>query len=250
MGRGLTYLIFGFFWPILTNFSRFGWPQPILPWKSSNLLQISPEKAWNDWMKPPRIVWASLFFSNNCKKPFKSCCAINVLLVSEIQNYKKQKKKFTTLFSPQKIPQLRTLKLQTIAQKLLFDFGPKKWQTSRLIQIRLVPKWAQILGLILGQPPQSKLKFRLISIQFDYTPFHGCFLCGCIFILCQVAIFWLKKVQFSSQKCNFYLWKILHCNFWKTGKKKKEITQNNKNATLPLYVFCLPKQNEFFVGLF
>ena len=117
-------------------------------------------------------------------------------------------------------------------KKRLPNFGPKFW------------------ALILGQPPQSKLKFRLISIQFDYTPFHGCFLCGCIFILCQVAIFWLKKVQFSSQKCNFYLWKILHCNFWKTGKKKKEITQNNKNATLPLYVFCLPKQNEFFAGLF
>jgi len=46
------------------------------------------------------------------KTQLKSCCAINVLLVSEIQNFKKQKKKFTTLFSPKKTPQLRTLKLQ------------------------------------------------------------------------------------------------------------------------------------------
>lgn len=90
------------------------------------------------------------------------------------------------------------------------------------------PIGPKFLGPYLGQPAQSKLKFRLISIQFDYTPFHGCFLCGCIFILCQVAIFWLKKVQFSSQKCNFYLWKILHCNFWKTGKKKKKLLKTTK----------------------
>merc|ERR1711935_820308 len=44
---------------------------------------------------------------------------------------------------------------------------------------------------------QSKLKFRLISIQFDYTPFHGCFLCGCIFIFVRLP-------YFDRKKCNFH----------------------------------------------
>ena len=116
-------------------------------------------------------------------------------------------------------------------KKRLPNFGPKFW------------------ALILGQPPQSKLKFRLISIQFDYTPFHGCFLCGCIFILCQVAIFWLKKVQFSSQKCNFYLWKILHCNFWKNRKEeKKNYSKQQKCYTTSLRILS-PKTERIFCRL-
>jgi len=68
-------------------------------------------------------------------------------------------------------------------------------------------------------------------------------LSGCHILIEKSAIF-ITKMQFLS------LEDITLQFLKKTGKKKKEITQNNKNATLPLYVFCLPKQNEFFVGLF
>ena len=117
-------------------------------------------------------------------------------------------------------------------KKRLPNFGPKFW------------------ALILGQPPQSKLKFRLISIQFDYTPFHGCFLCGCIFIFVRLPYFDWKKCNFHHKNAISISGRYYIAIFEKTGKKKRKITQNNKNATLPLYVFCLPKQNEFFVGLF
>lgn len=111
MGRGLTYLLYG-------------WPHP-LPWKSSNLLQISPEKAWNDWMKPPRMDERHFFSTIIAKnKPFKSCCAINVLLVQKFKILKNKRKNLQLCF-PQKIQQLRTLKLQTIAQKLLLTLDQK-----------------------------------------------------------------------------------------------------------------------------
>ena len=67
------------------------------------------------------------------------------------------------------------------------------------------------------------------------------FLSGCHILIEKSAIF-ITKMQFLSLE-------DITLQFLKTGKKKK-ITQNNKNATLPLYVFCLPKQNEFFAGLF
>jgi hypothetical protein len=66
------------------------------------------------------------------------------------------------------------------------------------------------------------------------------FLSGCHILIEKSAIF-ITKMQFLSLE-------DITLQFLKTGKKK--ITQNNKNATLPLYVFCLPTQNEFFVGLF
>lgn len=70
------------------------------------------------------------------------------------------------------------------------------------------------------------------------------FLSGCHILIEKSAIF--KHKNAISISGRYYI-----AIFEKTGKKKKEkITQNNKNATLPLYVFCLPKHNEFFVGLF
>ena len=118
-------------------------------------------------------------------------------------------------------------------KKRLPNFGPK------------------FLGLNFEPAPSIKIEVQTHFDSIWLYPFSWMFSLWLYFYFCQVAIFWLKKVQFSSQKCNFYLWKILYCNFWKKQERKKEkITQNNKNATLPLYVFCLPKQNEFFAGLF
>lgn len=97
--------------------------------------------------------------------------------------------------------------------------------------------------------PAPSIKIE-VQTHFDSIwlyPFSWMFSLWLYFYFCQVAIFWLKKVQFSSQKCNFYLWKILHCNFWKQERKK--ITQNNKNATLPLYVFCLSNTERIFCRL-
>lgn len=76
------------------------------------------------------------------------------IISSEIQNFKKQKKKFTTLFSPQKIPQLRTLELQTIAQKLLLTLDQKsdKLQDSlKKKATQLVPKFGPNLASPLNQ---------------------------------------------------------------------------------------------------
>jgi len=67
-------------------------------------------------------------------------------------------------------------------------------------------------------------------------------LSGCHILIEKSAIF-ITKMQFLSLE-------DITLQFLKNRKEKK-ITQNNKNATLPLYVFCLPTQNEFFVaGLF
>jgi hypothetical protein len=69
------------------------------------------------------------------------------------------------------------------------------------------------------------------------------FLSGCHILIEKSAIF-ITKMQFLSLE-------DITLQFLKNRKEeKRKITQNNKNATLPLYVFCLPKQNEFFVGLF
>lgn len=97
--------------------------------------------------------------------------------------------------------------------------------------------------------PAPSIKIE-VQTHFDSIwlyPFSWMFSLWLYFYFCQVAIFWLKKVQFSSQKCNFYLWKILHCNFWKQERKK--ITQNNKNTSLPLYVFCLSNTERIFCRL-
>jgi hypothetical protein len=69
------------------------------------------------------------------------------------------------------------------------------------------------------------------------------FLSGCHILIEKSAIF-ITKMQFLS------LEDITLQFLKKNRKEERKITQNNKNATLPLYVFCLPKQNEFFVGLF
>lgn len=86
-----------------------------------------PRKSMKWLDETPSNRWASLFFNNNCKKqnkPFKSCCAINVLLVHKFKIFKNKRKNLQLCF-PQKIPQLRTLKLQTIAQKLLLTLDQK-----------------------------------------------------------------------------------------------------------------------------
>jgi hypothetical protein len=70
------------------------------------------------------------------------------------------------------------------------------------------------------------------------------FLSGCHILIEKSAIF-ITKMQFLSLEDI-----TLQFLKKKQERKKEKITQNNKNATLPLYVFCLPKQNEFFVGLF
>jgi len=134
--------------------------------------------------------------------------------------------------------------------KIIVDFGPKKWQTSRLIQKRLPNFWAQIFGPNFGPAPSIKIEVQTHFDSIWLYPFSWMFSLWLYFYTLSGCHILIEKSAIFITKCNFYLWKILPCNFWKTGKKKKEITQNNKNATLPLYVFCLPKQNEFFVGLF
>jgi len=62
------------------------------------------------------------------------------------------------------------------------------------------------------------------------------FLSGCHILIEKSAIF-ITKMQFLSLE-------DITLQFLKTGKKKK-ITQNNKNATLPLYVFCLQNRTNF-----
>ena len=56
---------------------------------------------------------------------------------------------------------------------------------------------------------------------------------------CQVAIFWLKTVQFSSQKCNEFSGRNLIAIF---EHKPEKIFKTTQNATLPLYLFCLSKK--------
>lgn len=75
-------------------------------------------------------------------------------------------------------------------------------------------------GLI-GPAPSIKIEVQTHFDSIWLYPFSWMFSLWLYFYFCQVAIFWLKKVQFSSQKCNFYLWKILHCNFWKNRKEEK-----------------------------
>lgn len=146
---------------------------------------------------------------------------------------------------PPNNPAIKDTWIANNCSKISVDFGPKKWQTSRLI--KRLPNWSPNSGSIW---PALSIKIE-VQTHFDSIwlyPFSWMFSLWPYFYFCQVAIFWLKKVQFSSQKCNFYLWKILHCNFWK--KERKKITQNNKNATLPLYIFCLQHRTNFLKACF
>ena len=81
---------------------------PILPWKSSNLLQISPEKAWNDWMKPPWIDERYFFSTIIAKKQNKTLQIVlchKRIISSEIQNFqKKTKEKIYNFVFPHKNP--------------------------------------------------------------------------------------------------------------------------------------------------
>lgn len=101
----------------------------------------------------------------------------------------------------------------------------------------------------MSQPPQSKLKFRLISIQFDYTPFHGCFLCGCIFIFVRLPYFDWKKCNFHHKNAISISGRYYIAIFEKNRKEERKITQNNKNATLPLLRILSPKTERIFCRL-
>lgn len=84
---------------------------------------------------------------------------------------------------------------------------------------------------------------RIINFTWLY-PFSWMFSLWLHFF-CQVAIFWLKTVQFSSQKCNEFSGRNLIAIF---EHKPEKIFKTTQNATLPLYLFCLSKK--FFKGLF
>jgi len=62
------------------------------------------------------------------------------------------------------------------------------------------------------------------------------FLSGCHILIEKSAIF-ITKMQFLSLE-------DITLQFFENRKEKK-ITQNNKNATLPLYVFCLQNRTNF-----
>ena len=117
-------------------------------------------------------------------------------------------------------------------KKRLPNFGPK------------------FLGLNFEPAPSIKIEVQTHFDSIWLYPFSWMFSLWLYFYFCQVAIFWLKKVQFSSQKCNFYLWKILHCNFWKkTGKKKrKNYSKQQKCYTTSLRILS-PKTERIFCRL-
>ena len=115
---------------------------------------------------------------------------------------------------------------------------------------RLGPIRAQIFGPNFGPAPSIKIEVQTHFDSIWLYPFSWMFslwlyfytLSGCHILIEKSAIF-ITKMQFLSLE-------DITLQFLKNRKEEKKITQNNKNATLPLYVFCLPKQNEFFVGLF
>jgi len=78
---------------------------------------------------------------------------------------------------------------------------------------------------------------RIINFIWLY-PFSWMFSLWLHFF-CQVAIFWLKTVQFSSQKCNEFSGRNLIAIF---EHKPEKIFKTTQNATLPLYLFCLSKK--------
>ena len=113
-----------------------------------------------------------------------------------------------------------------------------------------LPNWAQLLGLNFGPAPSIKIEVQTHFDSIWLYPFSWMFSLWLYFYFCQVAIFWLKKVQFSSQKCNFYLWKILHCNFWKNRKeeKRKNYSKQQKCYTTSLRILS-PKTERIFCRL-
>jgi len=158
-------------------------------------------------MKPPRIERASLFFSNNCKKTqLKSCCAINVLLVSEIQNFQKTKEKnYNFVFPHKKSRNLRTLKLQKQLLKNYCWLWTKKVTNFKAYKKRLPNFWAQIFGLNFGPAPSIKIEVQTHFDSIWLYPFswmfslwlYFYFLSGCHILIEKSAIF-ITKMQFLS----------------------------------------------------
>jgi len=139
--------------------------------------------------------------------------------------------------------------LQTIAQKLLLTLDQKNDKLQGSYK-KGYPIWAQIFGPNFGPAPSIKIEVQTHFDSIWLYPFSWMFslwlyfytLSGCHILIEKSAIF-ITKMQFLSLE-------DITLQFLKNRKEKRKITQNNKNATLPLYVFCLPKQNKFFVGLF
>lgn len=99
-----------------------------------------------------------------------------------------------------------------------------------------------------GPAPSIKIEVQTHFDSIWLYPFSWMFSLWLYFYFCQVAIFWLKKVQFSSQKCNFYLWKILHCNFWKKQERRKNYSKQQKCYTTSLRILS-PKTERIFCRL-
>merc|ERR1712183_437367 len=86
----------------------------------------------------------------------------------------------------------------------------------------------------------DSFRFNLTIPLFMDVFFVAVFLSGCHILIEKSAIF-ITKMQFLSLE-------DITLQFLKTGKKK--ITQNNKNATLPLYVFYLQNRTNFLQACF
>lgn len=156
-----------------------------------------------------------LFSTIMQKKNFKSCCAINVLLA--------QNSKFNNPTSP-------SFK-NKIGLWPFFFLGGLRWkkiipqnQPMHLIAICSSYCWLLIKNQsILKQMRQcAHNRFHLTIPLFMDVFFEA------VFLLCQVAIFWLKKVQFSSQKCNEFSGRNLIAIF--ETQTRKENFQNNKKC--------------------
>merc|ERR1712029_945520 len=78
----------------------------------------------------------------------------------------------------------------------------------------------------------KKIEVKLIWIQPDYTPFHGCFLCGCIYILsgCHILI---ENSAIFITKCNEFSGRYL-LQFLK--KKQEKFSKQQKCYTTSLRI--------------
>merc|ERR1712029_652342 len=78
----------------------------------------------------------------------------------------------------------------------------------------------------------KKIEVKLIWIQPDYTPFHGCFLCGCIYILsgCHILI---ENSAIFITKCNEFSGRYLIAIF---EKKQEKFSKQQKCYTTSLRI--------------
>jgi len=92
--------------------------------------------------------------------------------------------------------------------------------------------------------PPKKIEVKLIWIQPDYTPFHGCFLCGCIYILsgCHILI---ENSAIFITKCNEFSGRYLIAIF---EKKQEKFSKQQKCYTTSLRILS-HKRISFFQKL-